>query len=485
MTELFRLTAREMVAALKLGEASPLEAIDAALERIQAVDGAVNALPTLCAERARAQAQGLGTREASRDSPAWLAGLPIAVKDLTDVAGVRTTYGSTIFADHVPMGSDVMVETLEARGAIPIAKSNTPEFGAGAHTFNEVFGKTRNPWDLGRTCGGSSGGSVVALAAGEVWLATGSDLGGSLRIPAGFCSVVGLRPSPGRVARAPTALPFDALSVAGPMGRTVGDVALMLDAMAGAHSRDPLALPAPAIPFQTAVDEPTPPARVAFSPDLGVTPVDAEIREICAAAAARFSELGATVEDACPDLGDAREIFQVLRAHRFAASLGEVYAHHKDALKPEVVWNIERGLALTGDEVGRAEIARAKLYARVAAFFETYDLLLCPTTAIPPFDVDLRYPDEIEGQRLETYIDWFAVTYAITLTASPALSLPCGFTAHGLPVGLQMIGRPRAEADLLAAAALAEELLGVAARLPIDPVSAAGGQGAGAQTLSP
>ncbi|HJO69906.1 MAG TPA: amidase family protein [Rhodospirillales bacterium] len=485
MTELFRLTAREMVAVLRRGEASPLEAVDAALARIEAVDGAVNALPTLCAERARAQAQGLATGKAERDSPAWLAGLPIAVKDLTDVAGVRTTYGSTVFADHVPVRSDVLVETLEARGAIPIAKSNTPEFGAGAHTFNDVFGKTRNPWDLSRTCGGSSGGSAVALAAGEVWLATGSDLGGSLRIPAGFCSVVGLRPSPGRVARAPTTLPFDALSVAGPMGRTVCDVALMLDAMVGPHPRDPIALPAPALPFQAAVEAPTPPTRVAFSPDLGVTPVAAEIREICAAAAARFGELGATVEEACPDLGDAREIFQVLRAHRFAASYGAVYAQHKDALKPEVVWNVERGLALSSDEIGRAEIARARLYARMAAFFETYDLLLCPTTAIPPFDIDMRYPDEIEGQRLETYIDWFAVTYAITLTASPALSLPCGFTAQRLPVGLQMVGRPRAEASLLAAAALAEELFGVAAGLPIDPVSVTGPGGAGAEALSP
>ncbi|MCB2100827.1 MAG: amidase, partial [Rhodobacterales bacterium] len=251
MTDWTTETARAAVAALKRGALSPHDLIDLTVARHGAVDGAVNALPTLCVERARAQADRIldGTHEGDRDHPGWLAGLPVVIKDLTDVAGARTTYGSPAFADHVAMRSDIMVETLEQRGAVVIAKSNTPELRAGAQTFNEVFGKTRNPWNTARTCGGSSGGSAVALATGQAWLATGSDLRGSLRIPAAFCSVVGLRPAPGRVARGPVADPMNDLSVEGPLGRTVGDVALLLDAMAGRHAGDPSALPRPATPF--------------------------------------------------------------------------------------------------------------------------------------------------------------------------------------------------------------------------------------------
>ncbi len=283
MDELIRLTAREAVRRLQAGEVTPHQLIDAAAARIERVDGAVNALPTPCYERARAHADRLMALPAEARGP--LAGLPLVVKDLVEVAGVLTTMGSPIFAEHVPERSNISVERLEANGAIVIAKSNTPEFGAGANTFNEVFGTTRNPWDLTTTSGGSSGGSAAALAAGQVWLATGSDLGGSLRIPGSFCGIVGFRPSPGRIARAPAGMPFDTLSVQGPMGRTVGDVALLLDAQAGDHVRDPISLPAPARPFVEAVERPKAPLRVAYSPDLGIAPVDAEVREVCAAAA--------------------------------------------------------------------------------------------------------------------------------------------------------------------------------------------------------
>ena len=473
MSELFELTARRMVELLRRGEVSPAEAVEAALARSAATDGAVNALPTVCAGRARAAAERIAAEDG--DHGAWLAGLPIAVKDLTDVAGVRTTYGSPIYADHVPERSDILVERLEARGAVVVAKSNTPEFGAGSNTFNEVFGKTRNPWNTAKTCGGSSGGAAVALATGQVWLATGSDLGGSLRTPAAFCSVVGLRPSPGRVARAPVRLPFDSLAVHGPMGRTVGDVALMLDAMTGSQARDPLAMPAPERPFLAAVDSPRAPGRVAFSRDLGVTPMTGAVADVAAAAAARFAELGAEVVEATPDLRDAGEIFRVLRSARAVAALGPLLDQHRGDMKPEIVGEIEAGLALTAADIGRAERARGALFARLAAFFEDFDVLLSPATAVPPFDVDLRYVEEIEGQRLATYFEWFAIAFAISLTACPALSLPCGFSADGLPVGLQMVAPPRGEAALLSAAALAEEMFGLAARLPIDPRPPAAG----------
>ena len=381
--DLIALTARDAVELLRRGEVSPLELVDAAAARIEATDGALNALPTLCLDRARDRARRIVSGQVG-PPPAgpWLGGLPIAVKDLNDVAGVRTTYGSPVYADHVPERSDLMVERLEERGAIVIGKSNTPEFGAGANTFNEVFGETRNPWNTALTPAGSSGGSAAALAAGQVWLATGSDLGGSLRTPASFCSVVGLRPSPGRVAHGPREQPFDTLSVEGPMGRTVGDVALMLDAMAGSHPDDPLSIDAPGESFQAATAIRRPPRRVAFSPDLGIVPVDPEVAEICASAARRFADLGAGVDDACPDLSDAPETFTVLRSVGFVAGLLPLYETRRDQLKADVVWNVERGLRVTPVELARAELARGALYRRVAEFFRTYDLLACPAAIV-------------------------------------------------------------------------------------------------------
>jgi len=469
-TELTALTAQAVVDLLRRGEVSPIELIDAAAARIAATDGALNALPTLCLDRARDHAKRLMAGDLPTTPAAgWLAGLPLAVKDLNDVAGVRTTYGSPIYGRHVPDRSDIMVETLEANGGVVVAKSNTPEFGAGANTFNEVFGETRNPWNTDLTCGGSSGGSAAALAAGQVWLATGSDLGGSLRTPASFCSVVGLRPSPGRVATGPLDRPFDTLSVEGPMGRSVGDVALMLDAMAGWRPEDPLSLPAPEESFQAAAATRRPPRRVGYSADLGISPVDPEVRAICAAAVRRFEEAGAAVEEACPDFSDAPETFQVLRGAGFVAGLGPLYEQDRDRLKPDIRWNIEYGLSLTADRIGRAERARGALYHRMVAFFTTYDLLACPAACVPPFDVKTRWVREVGDTVLDNYVDWLRLTFAITLTACPAISIPCGFTADGRPVGLQLVGRPRGEAALLAAAAALEEIIGLSPAVPIDP----------------
>ena len=471
MTDLTKLTARAAVDLLRRREVSPLEMIDAAIARIEATDDSLNALPTLCVERAQAHAKRIMDSDPEAgDRMSWLGGLPIAVKDLNDVAGVKTTYGSPIFADHVPERSDILVETLEANGAIVIAKSNTPELGHGANTFNEVFGKTHNPWNTDKTCGGSSGGSAVAVATGQTWLATGSDLGCSLRTPAAFCSVVGLRPYPGRVARSPTRMPYDNLWVQGPMARNLGDTALMLDAMVGAHPADPISLVAPTEPFLHAVDNPNPPKRVAYSADLnGLTPVEPEVAEVCAAAAQRFAELGAVVEEACPDVRDAREIFHVLRAYHFVSDLAPVVEENRSQVKPEVVWNLEEGYKLTAESLAAAERDCGQLYARVVEFFETYDLLITPATVVAPFDIDIRAIDEVAGHKFANYFDWYTIAYAITATSLPALSLPCGFTANGLPVGLQIVGPPRGEAPLLGAAGLMEEVFGHATGLPIDP----------------
>jgi amidase len=469
-TDLIKQPARRIVAMLRRREVSPLELIDAALARIAAVDGPVNALPTLCPDRARDHARRLSAASRGEAAgPGWLGGLPLAIKDVMDVAGVRSTQGSPIFADHVPERSDLQVERLEDNGGIVLARSNSPEFAAGSNTFNEVFGKTRNPWNTALTCGGSSGGSAVALATGMVWLANGTDLGGSLRIPASFCSIVGVRPSPGLVAQGPASDPFSDLSVSGPMARDVGDAALMFDAMVGHDPRDPLSIAPPAESFQAAVAHPVAPRRVAFTPDLGALPVDPEVAAICASAARRFAERGIAVDEATPDFAGSRESFQTLRALGFAIGKEELLSRHRERMKPEVIWNIEQGLKLDASAIGRAIRARAALYARIARFFETYDLLLCPAVIVPPFDIDQRYVTDVAGHRFDNYVDWLGITYFITLTACPALSLPCGFTESGLPVGLQMIGRPRGDAGLLAAAALLEEQLDLARHLPIEP----------------
>ena len=467
--ELVQMSAREAVERLRKREISPIELVEASLARIEKVEPAVNAIPTLCADRARAHARQL-ERTPPAEGRGWLGGLPVAIKDLMEVQGVRTTYGSPIYAGHVPQRSDILVEQLEARGGIVIGKSNTPEFGAGANTFNEVFGKTLNPWDTRMSCAGSSGGSAVALATGEVWLATGSDLGGSLRTPASFCSVVGLRPSTGRVPAAPRDTPFDGMSADGPMARTVGDLAIMLDAIAGLNLADPLTYPAPVESYAAAAERRALPARVAFSPDLGISPVDEEVRTITKAAAERLSELGVVVEEDCPDFSEAPDTFLTLRGAGFVAALEPLYRSRRELLKKDIIWNIEQGLALTTAQIGEAQRARGRIYENMAAFLTRYDLLLCPTACTPPFDVNRRYLEEVAGHRFENYVDWLRLVSAITLTSCPALSLPCGFTASGLPVGLQLVGRPRGEAVLLSAAAALEEALGIAGKTPIMPL---------------
>lgn len=461
--ELTRLTARAMVARLKRGETTPIQAIEAALARIAEAGPKINALPTLCAERARAAAQRV-----DRDS--LLAGLPIAIKDLTDVAGVRTTYGSPIYADHVPERSDVLVERLEANGAIVLAKSNTPEFGAGGNSYNPVLGETTTPWNATLTSGGSSGGAAAALAAGEIWLATGSDMGGSLRTPASFCGVVGLRPTPGRIQRGPSELPFEMLAVEGPMARNVGDLALLFDAMVGRSPIDPLSLAAPTTPFLNAALTARRPRRVAFTPDFGIGAVEPEVAAVCRAALKRWAAQGVEVVEDCPDLAELPFAFKTLRALGFVAGMHDLYDDpaKRALLKPENIWNIEEGLRLTGHQIGQAERARGRIYARMLEFLERYDLLIAPAAPCLPFDVKTRWPQSVAGRATPTYIDWLFLSYAATVASLPALALPAGLSAQGLPIGLQMIGLPLGEADLLSFGADWEALQGIAPRLPIE-----------------
>ena len=465
--ELVRATACAIIDKLNSGDVTPLDLLDVLEKRIAEVDGQVNALPTLCFDRARTRARALMKKPVG--DRGLLAGLPVPIKDLTAVEGVLTTQGSPIYRDNIPARSDLMVEGLEGNGALVYAKSNTPEFGAGANTFNEVFGATRNPWDLSRSAAGSSGGAAAALAAGMAWLAHGSDMGGSLRNPASFCGIVGMRPSIGRVAHTPAAKIDRNLSVQGPMARNVEDVALLLDAMSGEQPADPLSLPVLPVSFRSAARSGKGPKRVAYSPDLGITPVDPEVAAITRKAAARFSEAGAIVEEAHPDLSEAHECFHVLRAYDFAISKAALLRSKRDLLKPEVIWNIEEGLKLTVDQLARAEAQRIAMTERTLEFFKTYDLLLAPATIVAPFPVENRYVAECAGKKFDNYVEWLGIVYAITLVCCPALSLPCGFTASGLPVGLQMVAPPRGEAQLLAGARVLEDILGVRGTTPIDP----------------
>ncbi len=466
MTELIRMTALDIVAGLKAGTITPLDCLDALERRIGAVNGSVNALPTLCFERARNHARKLMERPPAQRG--LLAGLPVPIKDLIDVAGVRCTQGSPIFRDRVAENSDILVRHLEANGGIVYAMSNTPEFGAGAHTFNEVFGLTRNPWNRALSAAGSSGGAAVALATGMAWVAHGSDLGGSLRNPASFCGVTGLRPSPGRVAASVGAKIDSTLGVEGPMARNVMDLALFLDAMVGEEAADPLSLPLDGTSYLAAAQGGWRPKRVAVSRDLGLPPVDRRVAECVLAAAAKLEAHGVIVEEAHPELPDARACAQTLRALGYA-NMKPLLDQHPDLLKPEVVWNIEKGLALTGQDIARAEAQRGEMFRRMQQFFETYDLLLCPTTIVPPFPAEQRYVTACEGGSFETYVDWLMIVHAITLCACPAMSIPCGFTAENLPVGLQIVAPCRGEARLLAGARFIEDALAIGPITPIDP----------------
>jgi amidase len=464
---LIRQTATALVAGLNKGEITPHDLLDVLEARIAEVDGKVNALPTLCFDRARAHGDVLMKKPLGERGR--LAGMPVPIKDLSDVAGVRSTQGSLIFRDTVPEVSDILVTHLEAEGGVVYAKSNTPEFGAGANTFNEVFGATLNPWNTSRSAAGSSGGAGVALATGMAWVAHGSDMGGSLRNPASFNSICGMRPSPGRVATSRGGKVDGNMGQEGPMARNVEDLALLFDAMCGEEPGDPVSKPRPQKSYLDQCRSGWKPRKVAFSRDLGITPVDPEVAKIVEAAAKRFEDAGVIVEEAHPDLSEAHECFQTLRALSFATGMKPLLEAHRNKLKPEVIWNIEKGLALTADDIVKADHQRAAMFQRTLDFFDSYDLLLCPATIVAPYPVEQRYVAECDGHTFETYIDWLAIVYAITNVCSPALSIPAGFTGEDLPVGIQIVGRPNCDGEVLAGGRMLEEILGLKGKVPIDP----------------
>jgi amidase len=460
-------TATDLAAAVRRREISAREVVTAHLEQIERVDPSVNAIVTLVADRALEEAAAADDRLASGAEPGPLHGLPVAHKDLHDTAGIRTTYGSPLFADHIPGRDHLVVERLRSAGAITIGKTNVPELGMGSHTVNPVFGATRNPYDLSRSAGGSSGGAGAALACGMQPIADGSDTGGSLRNPASFNNVVGLRPSPGRVPSWPDKAPWGQLSVKGPMARTVADVALTLSVLAGPDPRSPLALETPGAAFTGGLDSDVRGLRVAWSPDLGGSvPVDPEVRHVVRDAVEVFAALGCEVEETCPDLSGADEAFLIQRAWQMELAYGPLLDEHRQRMSPDVVWNIEEGRKLAGPDLGRAQLLQAQLFHRVREFFQTYDLLLLPVSQVAPFDVELAHPARVDGTRMETYLDWMRSAYLITMTGCPALSVPAGFTPAGLPVGVQVVGPHRRDLSVLRAGYAFEQATLVGERRP-------------------
>lgn len=462
--ELIRLPATRVVDLLHARELRPSEVVEAAISRIEAVDGAVNALPVRCFERARAQAAALD----GATHKTVLGGLPIVVKDNNDVGGVGTSGGTPIFRDRVAAESDRTVAQMERQGAIPLAKANLSELG-GANTTNKLFGATRNPWNTALTCGGSSGGSAVAVATGQVWVAHGNDVGGSLRVPPAFCGIAGLRPTPGRVVRKALCDPFDTVMVDGPLARSVEDLGLLFDAMVGFDARDPLSAPSPEESFRALARQPLRPERgVAFCAAPGGLPVDPVVVAVCEAAMTRLAAQGLKVRRAEPDTAGALEAIRVVRGDAYAMAWEPTLAAHGPQFTDDVMGDVQRGLAQSAAEVRAAQRYRVALSRRMSTFFEQHDFLLCPSTQAMPFPVEVLWPREIAGQVLSHYTDWLAINYVWSLTGCPVLALPAGLAPSGLPVGLQIIGPPRSEGALLRLGAWIERELGTLA-LPIDP----------------
>ena len=449
MTEICTLSAVELARLIRAKELSARDVVGAHLTQIERVNPGVNAIVTLGADQAMERARVADEDLAHGRAVGPLHGLPIAHKDLQPTKGIRTTFGSPIYKDFVPSEDSLIVERLRNAGAIIVGKTNTPEFGAGSQTFNPVFGATLNPYDHTKTCGGSSGGAAVALATGMLPIADGSDMGGSLRNPASFCNIVGLRTSPGRVPIWPSGTAWSTLSVDGPMARSVADVALLLSAMAGPDPRSPISLSEPGHLFTAPLERDFRGVRVAWWKTLGGVPVDRRVRDAVNAQRSVFESLGCIVDEGEPDFTDFDKVFKIVRALAFLTGVAPRVAGRRDLVKDTILWEIDRGERLTAMEIAWAETKRTELYHRMRAFMARYDFFVLPSTQVPPFDVTQPYVTEIDGVAMETYIDWMKSCYYISLVGNPAISVPCGFTPEGLPVGLQIVGRHRDDWGLL------------------------------------
>jgi amidase len=460
------LSATEQSELIRTQKISAVQLIRAHLDQIERFNPVLNAIVTLTAESAMAEAVLADKKTASNEPLGVLHGLPVAHKDLFLTKGVRTTFGSLAFKDFVPEVDSLPVERLKQAGAISLGKTNTPEFGAGSQTFNAVFGSTPNPYDLSKTCGGSSGGGAVALASGMIAIADGTDLGGSLRNPASFCNLVGIRPSVGRVPSWPDSLAWYPFSVPGPMARTVQDLALAMAAMSGPDDRSPISLEAPGEMFLNPLARSFKGYKIAFSANLGGLPVEPEVAKVVESTRAVFQDLGCEVVNDEPDISEADEIFMLWRAWRTELRITPLLKDHRANIKETVIWNAEQGLSITGPQLVRAEAKRTELYHHMRQFFKKYDFLVLPVSQVAPFSIDQEYPTQINVVKMDTYIDWQKSAYHISAMGNPAISVPAGFTSDNLPVGIQIVGRHRDDFGILQLAYAFEQKTHFAQRRP-------------------
>jgi len=448
-SDLCFLPAVELARLIRSGELSARETMRAHLDQIERVNPRVNAIVALDCERGLEGARLADEKQARGEELGPLHGLPTVHKDLVHAKGFATTFGSPIYKDSFPARDTLIVERAKQAGAISIGKTNTPEFGAGSQTFNTVFGATLNPYDTTKTCGGSSGGAAVAVACGMVPLADGSDTGGSLRNPASFNNVVGMRTSPGRVPVWPAEVGWFPLSVQGPMARTVADLALLLSVQAGPDDRSPIAIAEPASRFAQDLHRDFRGTPIAWSRDFGGLPVHPEVTAVLESRRGVFEQLGCSVTDGEPDFRGADESFKAWRAWKFELRFRDLIRTHRDQIKETIIWNVEQGQRQSGPDLSRAEMKRTQLYHRVRQFMHNFEFMIFPVSQVPPFDVALPYVTKINGQQMETYIDWMKSCYYITATGLPAISVPCGFTPAGLPVGVQIVGRHQDDLGVL------------------------------------
>ena len=460
------MSAIEMARLIHTKKLSAREVLDAHLKQIERVNPKVNAIVTLVPEMAAEAAARADEMQAHKETLAPLHGLPVAHKDLLETRGIRTTFGSPLYKDYVPTEDDIVVDRMQRAGAITIGKTNTPEFGAGSQTFNNVFGATHNPYDLTKTCGGSSGGAAVTLACGMAPVVSGSDTGGSLRNPAAFCNVVGFRPSIGRVPNAKAAFAWSTLSTSGCLGRSVADLAFVLGTIAGPESRAPLSISEPGDHFARPLDRNFKGVRVAWFKGLSGVPFDPRVRTVVDQHRKTFESLGCIVEQAEPDFAPAEISFRVLRAWNSANAYGARLKEHPDAFKDTLRGEIEDGLRLTGVDLARAETAHTQMWRSFQAFLEEYEYFILPTTQLPPFDVNTPYPKEIAGVKFDNYIDWMKSCWYISATGNPAASVPGGFTPEGLPVGVQIVGRDKQDFSVLQMAHAFEQATGFGKKRP-------------------
>ena len=462
---LWKKNAKEVIELLEKKEIQLEEVLYSNLKRIREINPKVNAIVTLCDEEA---VNNINKKKKELQNT-LLKGMPVLIKDITDVKGVRTTYGSKIFSNHIPLDSDLVVKTVESRGGVVLGKTNIPEFAAGSHTYNDLFGTTKNPWNLSLSAGGSSGGSAAALATGMAWFATGTDLGGSLRNPASWCGVVGLRPTPGLIPQGPSKTSFSNLSVNGPMARNVTDLSIFLDALVDHNNRDPLSYKKDVGSYHKNLNCYSDKFfSIGYTEDFGIFPCDKEVRDMTKNTVKLLENLGHNVNVEYPNMEAAEESFQILRAYLFYSVYDFLLDEDEKLIKEEVLWNIKKGQKLNVNKLKKADKIRNTIYQETLDFFDKYDFLIAPSSIVPPFNLNEPWVKKVENNIFNNYVSWLMIAGCVSLTSCPSIAISTSFSENGAPIGIQIIAPPHQEEKLLSFVKTIEDALNISNMIPKD-----------------